>query len=298
MKSLALDLDSGRLSRWVGDPRDFEGWTDRYGELYTLRIRVCRSGGGKVPSTALQFLVKKPQRRDVKALWDLATFTRVPSFTTPSVAEYAGQVSAAGLPYREALKLDASPGNDLPKAEFLGILRAVTPQGAIEAEFSYELLNSGYRLADIDQGAVYVVLSDSGSILVRSIDRDEWRELITLGYDGQASFALGETVLGPVNTVALNSDYVRVQDGILQIKNDNNSSWVNVLVRGRGASTLSLGETPPVGFKLSDDRYRVSDSGRLLLRNLNTGNWHEARVQLSGGVNTLVLGTEYDDSQV
>ena len=98
--------------------------------------------------------------------------------------------------------------------------------------------------------------------------------------------------------MALNSDYVRVQDGILQIKNDNNSSWVNVLVRGRGASTLSLGETPPVGFKLSDDRYRVSDSGRLLLRNLNTGNWHEARVQLSGGVNTLVLGTEYDDSQV
>jgi hypothetical protein len=298
MKNLALDLDSGRLSRWLDDPRDFEGLSDRYGDLYTLRIRVYRSGGGKVPSTSLQFLVKKPQRRDAKALWELATFNRVSSFVTPSIAEYVGQVSAAGQSYREALKLDASPGNDLPKADFLGIVRAVTPNRVVEAEFSYELVNSGYRVADTDLGTLYVGLSDSGSILVRSIDRDEWRELVVLGFDGAASFALGETLLGPVNTVTLNDDYVRVQDGILQIKNDDNSQWVNVLLRGRNASTWALGENPPVGFKLSTDRYRVSDGGRLLLRNLNTGNWHEARVELDGGVNTLVLGTEYDDSQV
>lgn len=298
MKSLALDLDSGRLSRWIGDPQAFAGWSDRYGDLYTLRVRVYRSGGGKVPATSVQFLVKKTQRRDAKALWDLGTFTRVPSFNLPSSAEYVGQVSASGQSYREALKLDAAPGNDLPSADFLGILRAVTADRVVEAEFDYELVNSGYRLADTDLGELYVGLSDSGSILVRNIDRDEWRELIVLGFDGQASFALGETVLGPVNTVSLNDDYVRIQDGILQIKNDDNSQWVNVLLRGRGASTWALGENPPVGFKLSTDRYRVSSGGRLLLRNLNTGNWHEARVELTGGVNTLVLGAEYDDSQV
>jgi hypothetical protein len=297
MKSLALDLDSGRLTRWLNDPRDFEGWADRYGDLYTLRVRVYRSGGGKVPPTSLQFLVKKPQRRDAKALWKLITFNRVPGFTSPSVAEYVGQVSAVGSSYREALKLDASPGNDLPKSNFLGILRAVTPDRVVEADFNYELVNNGFRAADTDLGTLYVGLSDSGSLLVRSIDRDEWRELIVLGFDGEASFALGETLLGPVNTVALDDDYVRVQDGILQIKNDDNSQWVNVLLRGRNASTYALGENPPVGFKLSNDRYRVS-GGRLLLRNLNTGNWHEARVELSDGLNTLVLGTEYDDSQV
>jgi hypothetical protein len=298
MKSLALDLDSGRLSRWVGDPRDFDGWSDRYGDLYTLRVHVYSGSGGKVPSCSLQFLVKKPRRRDVKALWDLGTFSRVPSMLAPNFATYVGQVSATGETYRNALKLDAAPGNDLPKADFLGILRAVTTSGVVEAEFDYELVNSGYRLADINIGALYVGLSDTGGILVRNVDGIEWRELVVTGSGNSTSFLLGETILGPVDTLTVNDDFVRIENGILQIKNDDNNNWVNILLRGAGGTTLALGETPPVGFTLSNDRFQVSNDGRLLLRNLTTGNWHEARVQLSGGTNILALGNEYDDSEV
>lgn len=298
MKSLALDLDSGRLSRWAGDSRPFSGWSDRYGDLYTLRVHVYKSSGGKVPACSLQLLVKKPRRRDVKALWDLGTFSRVPSFITPSSLTYVGQVDATGAAYRDALKLDAAPGNDLPKAEFIATLRVVTSDTILEAEFDYELINSGYRLADADFGAVYVGLSDTGGILVRNADTDEWRELIIVGSGNDTSFALGETALGPADTLTLDDDHVRIQNGILQIKNDDDSTWVNVVLRGESGGTLALGETPSVGFTISNDRYKVANDGRLLLRNLTTGNWHEARVQLVGGTNVLALGTEYDDTQV
>lgn len=60
MKTLALDLDSGKLARWVGDPRPFPGWSDRYGDLYTLRVHVYRGSGGRVPSCELRLLVKEP----------------------------------------------------------------------------------------------------------------------------------------------------------------------------------------------------------------------------------------------
>jgi hypothetical protein len=298
MKSLALDLDSGRLSRWPGDPRELSAWADRYGDLYTLRVQVYRSGGGKVPACSLQLLVKKPRRRDVKALWDLGTFSRVPSFITPSSSTYVGQVDATGQAYRDALKLDAAPGNDLPKADFVATLRAVTSDTIVEAEFNYELANSGYRLADNNFGSVYVGLSDTGGLLIRNSDTNEWRELTVAGEGNETSFALGETVLGPVNTLTISDDFVRIQNGILQIKNDNDSTWVNVILRGAGGGTLALGDVPPVGFTLSNDRYKVANDGRLLIRNLTTGNWHEARVQLAGGVNILALGTEYDDTQV
>lgn len=298
MKTLALDLDSGRLSRWVGDQREFAGWSDRYGDLYTLRVHVYSSAGNKVPSCSLQLLIKRPRRRDVKALWDLGTFSRVPSLVAPNFATYVGQVTVTGEAYREALKLDASPGNDLPKVNFLGILRAVTTAGVVEAEFDYELLNSGYRLSDINIGALYVGVSDTGGILVRNVDGTEWRELVVVGNGQSTTFSLGEAILGPIDTLALDDDFVRIENGILQIKNDDDSNWVNVLLRGAGGTTLSLGETPPVGFTLSNDRFKVSTDGRLLLRNLTTGNWHEARVQLSNNTNTLALGTEYNDSEV
>lgn len=298
MKSLALDLDSGRLSRWPGDPRGFPLWSDRYGDLYTLRVHVYKSSGGKIPACSIQLLVKKPRRRDAKALWDLAVFYRVPNFITPSSLAYVGQVDVTGQAYRDALKLDASPGTDLPKADFTAILRVVTGDSVTEAEFDYELINSGYRLADADFGAVYVGLSDTGGILVRNSDTDEWRELNIVGSGANTTFSLGETVFGPVDTLTLSDDFVRIQNGILQIKNDDDSSWVNIILRGTNGGTLALGETPPVGFTLSNDRYKVADDGRLLLRNLTTGNWHEARVQLSDGDNVLALGTEYDDTQV
>jgi len=298
MKSLALDLDSGKLSRWPGDPRELTTWTDRYGDLYTLRVQVYKSGGGKVPSCSLQLLVKKPRRRDVKALWDLGTFSRVPSFITPSSSTYVGQVDATGSTYRDALKLDAAPGNDLPKAEFVATLRVVTSDTIIEAEFDYELINSGYRLADAAATSAYIGLSDTGGLLIRNADTNEWRELTVVGEGNETSFALGETVLGPIDTVSISDDFVRIQNGVLQIKNDDDSTWVNVILRGAGGGTLALGETPPVGFSLSNDRYKVANDGRLLIRNLTTGNWHEARVQLAGGVNILALGTEYDDTQV
>ena len=298
MKSLALDLDSGRLSRWVGDQREFAGWSDRYGDLYTLRVHVYKSGGGKVPSCSLQLLIKKPRRRDVKALWDLGTFSRVPSFITPTSLTYVGQVDATGQAYRDALKLDAAPGNDLPKADFIATLRAVTTDTTVEAEFGYELVNSGYRLSDASLTSSYIGLSDTGGLLIRNADTNEWRELIVLGEGNETSFALGETVLGPVDAITISDDFVRIQNGILQLKNDDNGSWVNVILRGAGGGTLALGETPPVGFTLSNDRYKVADDGRLLIRNLTTGNWHEARVQLANNTNILALGTQYNDSEV
>jgi hypothetical protein len=299
MKSVALDLDSGRLSRWPGDTRPFSVWTDRYGDLYTLRVHIYKSGGGKVPACSLQLLIKKPRRRDAKALWDLGTFSRVPSFITPSSLAYIGQADVTGQAYRDALKLDAAPGNDLPKADFIATLRAVTPDTVVEAEFSYELINSGYRLADASATSAYIGLSDTGGLLIRNADTNEWREITVVGEGNSTGFALGETVLGPSGTaLAISDDFVRIQNGILQIKNDTDSTWVNVILRGTGGGTLALGETPPTGFSLSNDRYKVADDGRLLIRNLTTGNWHEARVLLSGGTNVLALGTEYDDTQV
>jgi hypothetical protein len=298
MKTLALDLDSGRLARWVGDPRPFTGWHDRYGDRYTLRAHVFSSAGAKVPPCSLQLLIKRTQRRDAKALWSLASFSRVPSMIAPNFATYVGEVVVSGQSYRDALRLDAAPGNDLPKADFTAIFRAVTPQGITEAEFDYELINSGYRLNDSNIGALYVGLSENGSILVRGLDGPEWRELVVAGAGNSVTFSLGSSFLGPVDTLTLSDDFVRIQNGVLQIKNEDNNGWVNILVRGSGGSTLSLGDTPPVAFTLSNDRFKISNDGRLLLRNLTTGNWHEARVQLAGGINTLALGTEYDDSQV
>lgn len=297
MKTLALDLDSGRLSRWIGDPREFAGWSDRYGDLYTLRIHAYSSSGRRVPTCSLQLLIKRPRRRDAKALWELGTFSRLPGTLSPSVVTYVGQVSVTGEAYRAALKLDASPGNDLPKADFLGVLRAVTSDGIVEADFEYELVNSGYRQSDTNIGSLYVGLSEAGGILVRNADTDEWRELNIVGSGAQTTFSLGETALGPADTLTLIGDFVRIENGILQIKNDDDGSWVNVLLRGPNGGTLALGETPPVGFIISNDRYKVAEDGRLLLRNLNTGNWHEARVQLSDNTNILALGAEYNDSE-
>ena len=298
MKSLALDLDSGRLSRWADDPRDLLTWSDRYGDIYTLRVHLYRSGGGSVPSVSLQFLVKKPRRRDAAALWKLATFSRVPSFARKDTATYVVQVSVTGASYRDALKLDASPGNDLPEAGLLGIIRAVSSGEIIEAEFEYEIQNSGYRLADADFSEVYVGVSDTGGLLVRNIDKNEWRELVVTGDNGSETFTLGGAVLGPVATLdGLSDDYIRVNNGVLQIKNDDNGEWVNVLLRGANGTTIALGETPSVGFSLSDSRYKVAAAtGRLLLRNLDTGNWHEARIQEIGEQNVLALGNEYEDT--
>lgn len=298
MRSLALDLDSGKLSRWTGDARPFEGMSDVYGDIYTLRVHLYRSGGGAVPTVSLQLLVKKPQRRDAAALWKLSTFNRVPSFTRKDAVTYVGQVSATGAAYRSALKLDASPGNDLPKVDFFAVLRVVTSGETVEAEFDYELRNSGYRLADADFTGVYVGVSDTGGILVRNADGNEWRELVVTGEGGSETFSLGDPVLGPVSDLAgLSDDFVRVNNGVLQIKNDNTSNWVNVILRGTNGTTIALGETPQVGFTLSSSRYKVAAAtGRLLLRNLNTGNWHEARIQDVGGTNVLALGNEYEDA--
>jgi len=296
MKNLALDLDSGKLSRWIEDPREFPTWTDKYGDIYTLRITVYRSSGGRVPTTSLKLLTKRPRRRDVKALWSLTTFTRIPNLNTPNIASYVGQVSVIGGAYRSALKLDASPGNDLPSADFLAVLQAATTNSVTEVEFDYQLVNSGYRLADADFTGVYVGLSDTNGLVVRNADGPEWRELVVEGIGAEAAFSLGDPVLGPADEIAtLSDDYVRINNGILQIKNDDTGNWINVLIRGDGGSVIGLGEDPPVGFTLSQNRYKVDlTTGRLLLRNLNTGNWHEARVT-GTGYNALALGTEYVD---
>lgn len=296
MKSLAIDLDSGKLSRWIDDPRPFPTWSDKYGDQYTLRVGVYRSGGGRVTDTAVKFLVKKPRRRDVAALWSLNSFTRVPSFSSSGVVFYEGQVSVTGTPYREALKLDAAPGNDLPSADFLGIIQLSTASYVTEVEFDYSLINNGYRLADVDFSGLYVGISDDNGLLVRNIDGPEWRELVVTGEEGDFTFSLGDPVLGPVNEItSLSDDYVRVNNGILQIKNDDTGVWINVLLRGANGTTISLGDTPPVGFTLSTNRYKVDlSTGRLLLRNLTTGNWHEARVAGTPN-NELALGDEFTD---
>jgi hypothetical protein len=300
MKSLAIDLDSGKLSRWVDDPRPFAGWTDKYGDLYTIRVTLYRSGGGRVGNTSLKFLVKKPQRRDVQAIWTLSNFSRVPSLTSLGIVVYEGQVSVDSTSYRTALRLDASPGNDLPSAEFTGVIRTSTSDNIGEVEFKYTVLNNAYRLADVSFTGVYVGISETNGLLVRNVDGPEWRELVVMGEGNNAAFSLGDAVLGPVSEISsLSDDYVRLNNGVLQIKNEDTGNWVNVLLRGQGGVTISLGEDPPVGFTLSSDRYKVDlTTGRLLLRNLTTGNWHEARVQLSDSTNTLALGTEYDDSEI
>lgn len=296
MKSLSVDLDSGKLSRWINDPRPFPAWVDKYGDQYTLRVAVYRSGGGRVQDTSLKFLVKRPHRRDVKALWSLTAFTRTADYNTPGVAFYAAQVSVTGATYREALKLDASVGNDLPSANFLGIIQASTPSYLTEVEFDYTLVNSGYRLADVSFSGVYVGISDTNGLLVKNIDSTEWRELVVTGTGGNETFSLGDPVLGPTTEItSLSDDYVRLTNGVLQIKNDDTGEWINVLLRGTNGTTISLGDTPPVGFSLSENRYKVDlSTGRLLLRNLTTGNWHEARV--AGSVtNELALGAEIVD---
>lgn len=300
MKSLAIDLDSGKLSRWVDDPRPFAGWSDKYGDQYTMRVAIYRSGGGRVGDTSLKFLVKKPRRRDVAAIWSLSSFSRVPSLNTSGIVSYEGQVSVTGTAYESALRLNASPGEDISSAQFLGIIQASTTSYITEVEFDYTIVNSGYRLADADFTGLYVGISENNGLLVRNVDGPEWRELVVTGEGAELSFSLGDPVLGPVNEItSLSDDYVRINNGILQIKNDDDGNWVNVLLRGQNGVTISLGETPPVGFTLSEDRYKVDlPTGRLLLRNLTTGNWHEARVLLSGGTNVLALGTEYDDSEV
>lgn len=297
MKSLAIDLDSGKLSRWIDDPRPFPTWSDKYGDLYTLRVAVYRSGGGRVTDTAVKLLVKKPRRRDVAALWSLNNFTRVPSLSSSGVVFYEGQVSVTGTSYREALKLDAAPGNDLPSADFLGIIQLSTSSYVTEVEFNYTLVNSGYRLADADFTGVYVGLSDDSGLLIRNADNTEWRELVVVGEGGNVTFSLGNPVLGPAAEItSLSDDYVRINNGILQIKNDDTGNWINVILRGNDGTTIALGENPPIGFTLSTNRYTVDlATGRLLLRNLDTGNWHEARIQDVAGSNVLALGNEYED---
>jgi hypothetical protein len=297
MKSLAIDLDSGKLSRWIDDPRPFSTWSDKYGDQYTLRVAVYRSGGGRVTDTAVKFLVKKPRRRDVAALWSLNSFSRVPSFSSSGVVFYDGQVSVTGTTYRESLKLDAGPGNDLPSADFLGIIQLSTSSYVTEIEFNYMLVNSGYRLVDTDFSGLYVGISDDNGLLVRNIDGPEWRELVVTGEEGDFTFSLGGAVLGPVNEItSLSDDYVRINNGVLQIKNDDTGAWINVLLRGTDGTTISLGDTPPVGFTLSTNRYKVDlTTGRLLLRNLTTGNWHEARVTGTPN-NELALGSEFTDA--
>jgi hypothetical protein len=296
MKSLAIDLDSGKLSRWIDDPRPFSTWSDKYGDQYTLRVAVYRSGGGRVTDTAVKFLVKKPRRRDVAALWSLNSFSRVPSFSSSGVVFYDGQVSVTGTTYRESLKLDAGPGNDLPSADFLGIIQLSTSSYITEVEFNYTLVNSGYRVTDMDLAGLYVGVSYDNGLLVRNVDGNDWRELVVTGEDGSFTFSLGDAVLGPVNEItSLSDDFVRINNGILQIKNDDTGVWVNVLLRGIDGTTISLGDTPPVGFTLTSNRYKVDlTTGRLLLRNITTGNWHEARV--SGNPNNqLALGDEFVD---
>lgn len=298
MKNLAIDLDSGKISRWTNDPLTFEGISDIYGDVYTLRVHLYRSGGGTISTAAIQLLVKRTQRRDAVALWKLTTFSRLPSFARKDSTTYVGQVNVTGSAYRDALKLDASPGNDIQKADFLGILRVVTPSEIVEAQFDYELLNSGYRLSDGNYAGVYVGVSENGGILVKNTDTNEWQELLVSGDNGNETFTLGDPVLGPITTLAdLSDDFVRVNNGILQIKNDDTSNWINVILKGANGSTITLNETPAVGFTLSTDRYKVAAAtGRLLLRNLNTGNWHEARIQDVGGDNVLALGNEYEDA--
>jgi hypothetical protein len=296
MKSLAVDLDSGTLSRWINDPRPFSAWVDKYGDQYDLRVAVYRSGGGRVGPTSLKFLVKKPRRRDTQALWSLVNFSRTADFNTPGIAYYSAQVSVAGNVYRQALNLDAAVGNDSPSSSFLGIIQASTPSYITEVEFDYTLVNSGYRLADADFTGVYVGISDTNGLLIRNIDKNEWRELVVTGEGENATFFLGDPVLGPVSVISsLSDDFVRITNGILQIKNDDTGEWINVLLRGTDGTTISLGSSPPVGFSISTNRYKVDlATGRLLLRNIVTGNWHEARVTGSP-TNELALGTETSD---
>ena len=148
MKSLAIDLDSGKISRWMGDQLAFAGISDTYGDVYTLRVHLYRGGGSVVSTASIQLLVKRTQRRDATALWKLTTFNRLPAFARKDSNTYVGQVNVTGSAYRDALKLDAHPGNDIQKADFVGILRVVTASEIVEAEFNYELLNSVYRVSD------------------------------------------------------------------------------------------------------------------------------------------------------
>jgi hypothetical protein len=68
----------------------------------------------------------------------------------PNFATYVGQVSVTGQAYQQALRLDASPGNDMPEASFSAILRVVAAGQTVEAEFPYTVTNSGYRAVDDD----------------------------------------------------------------------------------------------------------------------------------------------------
>jgi hypothetical protein len=68
----------------------------------------------------------------------------------PNFATYVGQVSVTGQAYQQALRLDASPGNDMPEASFSAILRVVAGDQTVEAEFPYTVANSGYRAVDDD----------------------------------------------------------------------------------------------------------------------------------------------------
>lgn len=148
MKNLALDLDSGNLSRWVGDLQPFTGWSDNYGDVYALRLQLYCSSGQSVPPASIQLLVKRPGRRDAAALWSLAAFSRGPAFISRSAAVYVGTVDVSGEAYRQALRIDASRGNDLPVATFLASLRVIAGTRDVQSSFEYNVYNTSFREVD------------------------------------------------------------------------------------------------------------------------------------------------------
>ena len=149
MKTLALDLNSGRLSRWVGDPVGVAEYTDKYGDAYILKVSVHDGSGAPVSDCQVQFLVKKSGRRDLIPVWSQVGFSRQASTSSRSCETYTAPVSVQCSAYSSALRVDSAPGNDIPEASFLGVLRVVSGDKVAEAEFEYVIKNSAFRARDI-----------------------------------------------------------------------------------------------------------------------------------------------------
>lgn len=147
MKSLALNLDNGRLTRWVGEPNALEAWHDRFGDSYRLSLLVYRGSGGSVQSPTVSFFIKRTRRRDATPLWTSAAFARQPTFTRSDVAHFVSDVVVDAPAFETSLNVDGSPGNDNVNAEYTGFIRVETADGVVESEFPYFLHNSGYRPA-------------------------------------------------------------------------------------------------------------------------------------------------------
>jgi hypothetical protein len=146
MKTIALDVDSGKISRWVGDPAPFTGLHDRYGDRYVLRVYLYSTSGGESARYGLELFVKKKGRPDTAPVWSTSDFAAAPEYSSRNVTTYNAVVDVTAEDYRQGLAIDDAAGNDGGTLSYTAYVRATRADGnTVEAELDYTVTNSGFR---------------------------------------------------------------------------------------------------------------------------------------------------------